>query len=136
LSASPNENEARNAAWLAVKAIREHKLDIVDSGSVVQRPTPPAPRRQAPRKPSQTTVTINGVRFDGVVDFDFDFSEIFGARPRTRFVPTGPARTSRHHGTCAKCKDTFKPGDHITAATDETKGVVHADCASFWEVPA
>jgi hypothetical protein len=28
LAASPNENEARNAAWLAVKLIRKHRLVI------------------------------------------------------------------------------------------------------------
>jgi hypothetical protein len=34
LAGSPNENEARNAAFLACKAIREHRLQLMDLGGI------------------------------------------------------------------------------------------------------
>jgi hypothetical protein len=56
LTASPNENEARNAAFLATKLIREHKIVLRDPGSApaqhVRFPTPqPRPQPPPPRPP-------------------------------------------------------------------------------------
>lgn len=50
LTASPNENEARNAAALACRLIRDHKLEIVDRDPKPGNVSPPPP--SPPRRPS------------------------------------------------------------------------------------
>lgn len=118
LSGSANEHEARSAAFLACKMIREGGFRVVASA-----PDPwadhfatsawtasarhPPPRRPAP-----------------------------DMRPRRR-VPCeiGSARRS---GRCSVCGEAFEEGSDVafpTLATDENLGAVHADCRSRWSVP-
>ena len=54
LSGSPNENEARTAAFLACRLIREHGLEVADpvpGAWRVERERAPEPRRRATRGP-------------------------------------------------------------------------------------
>lgn len=51
LTASPNENEARNAAMLACKLIREHKLDVVSTSAAPSAQAAPS----TPESPRATT---------------------------------------------------------------------------------
>lgn len=52
LASSPNEHEARTAAWMACKAIREGGLVLVPVESARQRPPPPPPRPEPPPRPN------------------------------------------------------------------------------------
>lgn len=121
LSGSANEHEARSAAYLACKLIREGEYRVVapapapwvdhfpapawwaSSGPAA----PPPPRRPAP-----------------------------DLRPR-RHVPSeiGSARRS---GLCAVCGEAFEQQSDVatpTLASDANLGAVHADCRSRWTVP-
>jgi hypothetical protein len=123
LSGSANEHEARSAAFLACKMIRDGGYRVVADAPA---PDPwaehfaasawaasrrheerPAPRRPAPDR-----------------------------RPR-RHVPCeiGAARRS---GLCAVCGEAYEQGGDValpTLASDERLGAVHADCRSRWTVP-
>jgi hypothetical protein len=58
LAGSPNENEARTAAWVAVQTIRAHHLRIVDGSYVA-----PSPPRRAPAPPAPEPVVAKDRRF-------------------------------------------------------------------------
>jgi hypothetical protein len=116
LSGSANEHEARSAAYLACKMIRDGGYRVVESA-----PDPweeafpasawaPAPR-PAPRRPAPDT------------------------RPRRR-VPC-EIGTARRSGLCAACGEEFEGGSDVafpSLASDATLGAVHADCRSRWTV--
>lgn len=51
LAGSPNENEARTAAWMACQAIREGGLQVVASTAWRAPPPPPPPRPEPPPPP-------------------------------------------------------------------------------------
>lgn len=121
LSASENEHEARSAAYLACKLIREGGYRVVASapdpwadhfaGAAWAAPPRPA-GRPSPRRPAPDT------------------------RPRRR-VPSeiGHARRS---GLCAVCSEAFEHGSDVafpSLASDANLGAVHADCRSRWAVP-
>ena len=121
LTGSANEHEARSAAYLACKMIREGGFRVVASTpdpwadhfptaawTASARPTrDPPPPRPAP-----------------------------DVRPR-RVVPCeiGSARRS---GRCSVCGEVFEEGSDVaspTLASDRYLGAVHADCRSRWSVP-
>ena len=122
LSGSANEHEARSAAYLACKLIREGGFRVVAAAddddadtwrdhvaaaawaaSVAQARRPP------PRRPPPDT------------------------RPRRR-VPC-EIGTARRSGLCAVCKEAFEEGSDVAfpiLASDENLGAVHADCRVHW----
>jgi hypothetical protein len=117
LSGSGNEHEARSAAYLACKLIREGDYRVVEPAadpwadhfpaSAWHSPPPPPPRRPAP-----------------------------DTRPRRR-VPSAIGRAKRS-GLCAACREPFEEGSDVafpTSASDEKLGAVHADCRARWTVP-
>ncbi len=123
LSGSANEHEARSAAFLACKLIREGGYRVVDAAT----PDPwadafaasgwtaaPAPaRRPPPRRPPPDT------------------------RPRRR-VPC-EIGTARRSGMCSVCGEAFDEGSDVALpilASDAHLGAVHADCRSRWDVLA
>jgi hypothetical protein len=121
LSGSANEHEARSAAFLACKLIREGGFRVVPSGPADPWPAPfqgpawaasPRPGGRSPRKgPAPDT------------------------RPR-RVVPSAIS-TARRYGRCAVCGEAFEEGSDValpTLASDVNLGAVHADCRARWSV--
>ena len=121
LSGSANEHEARSAAFLACKLIREGGYRVVEAtarGSAAADPweelfraARPA-RRPAPRRPPPDT------------------------RPR-RQVPT-EIRAARRSGRCAVCSEAYEEGSDIAIpmlADDGKLGAAHADCRVRWTAP-
>jgi hypothetical protein len=119
LSGSENEHEARSAAYLACKMIREGGFRVVAS---VPDPhpwtddfVPPAwttDRRPPPRRPPPDV------------------------RPR-RLVPCEIGR-ARRSGRCAVCDELYEEGSDVALPTlteDRFIGAVHADCRARWSVP-
>jgi hypothetical protein len=121
LSGSANEHEARSAAYLACKMIREGDYRVVDAAS--SEPwgdpftasawrTPPAHAERPPRRPAPDT------------------------RPR-RPVPCEISR-AKWSGLCAACGEAFEQGSDVampSLESDERLGAVHADCRARWTVP-
>ena len=120
LTASANEHEARSAAFLACRLIREGGYRVVaDVEESWVDPfeawnAPPAhARRPPPRRPAPDT------------------------RPR-REVPSEIGR-AKWSGRCAQCGETFEEGSDVafpSRAGDEKLGTVHADCRARWTVLA
>jgi hypothetical protein len=120
LSGSANEHEARSAAFLACKMIRDGGYRVVadapdpwaehfaasawaDSPRHAERP---APRRPAPDR-----------------------------RPR-RPVPCAIG-SARRSGLCAVCGEAYEQGGDValpTLESDARLGAAHADCRSRWTV--
>ncbi|MBN9166303.1 MAG: hypothetical protein BGO98_31935 [Myxococcales bacterium 68-20] len=121
LAGSANEHEARSAAYLACKLIRDGGYRVVakaadpwDEAFTASAWTAYATRAepQARRRPAPDT------------------------RPRRR-VPCeiGSAKRS---GLCAVCAEPFEEGSDVAfpmLASDANLGVVHADCRTRWTVP-
>ena len=122
LAGSANEHEARSAAFLACKLIREGDYQVVekataDPWAAFHQATAawaePSPARRAPRKPAPDT------------------------RPRRR-VPCEVGR-ARRSGNCAVCGEPFEDGSDVafpTLADDAGLGTAHADCRARWTVLA
>lgn len=120
LSGSENEHEARSAAFLACKLIREGGFRVVASAPAAppwtddfppsawtRSPDPPPPRRPAP-----------------------------DLRPR-RVVACEIAR-ARRSGRCAVCDEVYEEGSDValpTLRSDRFLGAAHADCRARWTVP-
>jgi hypothetical protein len=123
LSGSENEHEARSAAYLACKLIREAGLRVVE-------PAPPsdpwadhfarsawtastrAERHPPPRRPAPDV------------------------RPRRRVESA--IGTAKRSGRCFVCNEPFEEGSDVAFPTltgDANLGAVHADCRSRWSVP-
>lgn len=118
LSGSANEHEARSAAYLACKLLREGDYRIVDASE----PADPwsAFREAAARAAAPVRAERRPAR---------------DVRPRRR-VPceVGIARRSGH---CAVCGEAFEAGSDVafpTLADDARLGTTHADCRARWTV--
>jgi hypothetical protein len=121
LSGSANEHEARSAAYLACKMIREGGYRVVAVAPdpwVDQFPTsawttsPRAARNPPPRRPAPDV------------------------RPRRQVACE--IRSAKWSGRCAVCGEAIEEGSDVgfpTLASDENLGAVHADCRSRWSVP-
>ena len=119
LAGSANEHEARSAAYLACKLIREGSYRVV-AAQAAEDPwrafhdawaAEPAPAPRAPRRPPPDT------------------------RPR-RPVPSEIGR-ARRSGQCAVCGEPFEEGSDVaspTSADDARLGATHADCRARWHV--
>lgn len=124
LAGSANEHEARSAAYLACKLIREGEYELVQARSAHAPATHPweeifrsaswasAPPDPRPRRPPPDT------------------------RPRRHVASAiGVARRS---GRCAVCDEAFEEGSDVafpTQPADTKLGSVHADCRARWQVP-
>ena len=120
LAGSANEHEARSAAYLACKLIREGEYRIVEA-QAAEDPwrafhdawaAEPAPVPRAPRRPPPDP------------------------RPRRR-VPCEVAR-ARRSGQCAVCGEPYEEGSDVALpalADDARLGATHADCRARWTVP-
>ncbi len=115
LAASGNMHEARNAAYLAAKLIREHGLELREpaaprrttpSGS--GRKTPPQTRRPSP-SPKRTPTSKRGVR--AVAD-----------PPAAIESPLG--------GDCVVCGKRYRAGSEILWS--ESDGGMHPSCLDDW----
>lgn len=122
LSGSANEHEARSAAFLACKLIREGDYRVVAStpdpwtdhfqASAWTTASPRWAERPAPRRPAPDT------------------------RPRRRVE--SEIKSARRSGRCAVCGEAFEEGSDValpTLASDGRLGAAHADCRSRWSVP-
>ena len=119
LSGSANEHEARSAAFLACKLIREGDYRVVESAAAEPLwsdpfdgwSSPPPQRRPRERRPPADT------------------------RPR-RPVPSEVGR-AKWSGRCAVCGEAIEEGSDIATpalAADAKHGVAHADCRARWSV--
>jgi hypothetical protein len=125
LSGSTNEHEARSAAYLACKMIREGGYRVVAATAAADPwddpfraaayeawAAPPPARRPPPRRPAPDT------------------------RPRRR-VPCEIGR-AKWSGRCAVCGEGYEEGSDVAfpiLASDESLGAAHADCRARWDVP-
>ncbi len=125
LAGSANENEARSAAHLACKLIREGEYRIVDASEPEPQAFDPwSMFREAARAAQQQQRTAYERRPPPDV------------RPR-RAVPNEITR-ARRSGECAVCREPFEEGSDVaipTLADDSRLGTVHADCRARWTVP-
>lgn len=123
LSASANEHEARSAAYLACKMIREGGFRVVEPAtpsdpwadhfaSAAWTASTRAERHPPPRRPAPDVRSRRHVESD-----------------------IGRAKRS---GRCSVCDEPFEEGSDVafpTLASDANLGGVHADCRSRWSVP-
>jgi len=119
LSGSSNEHEARSAAFLACKLIREGDYRVVENTPEppawrhpfdVWAEPPPPPRERRPKPDT---------------------------RPR-RQVPSEVGR-AKWSGRCAVCDEAIEEGSDVALpilADDAKLGVAHADCRARWSVLA
>lgn len=124
LASSSNENEARNAAYIAVKLIRENNLIISEPGGSRPRKARPNP-------------------FEGLSDFE----DIFYPEPKPRHPPPRKERRvdgrtavydqegqtwwespPSSYGTCPFCKKPYEAKD--TVVTKKGEKTYHKRC---WE---
>ena len=122
LTGSANEHEARSAAYLACKMIREGGYRVVVPAAdpwaddfPAAWTASPRPRGAPPARPARPAPDT---------------------RPR-RPVPCAIGR-ARRSGLCAVCGEAFEQGSDValpTLASDAHLGAVHADCRSRWTVP-
>lgn len=110
LAASPNEHEARNAALLAAKLIREHGLDLVDRRPPGKR-TPSAAARRATPHDKRTRKSSGGGRTRAVADVPVKIT-----------APLG--------GDCFHCGRRYRGGTEIFWS--DSRGGMHADCFDAW----
>jgi hypothetical protein len=112
LSASPNENEARNAAYTAVKLIRKNGFEVVAKGV---RPV---------AAPSTAVVPAASRR---------------GTSTPMRKVVTGEPTQARAKGVCAHCGEEYERKEWVASPSFTDPGFltgrVHAECAALWRVP-
>lgn len=124
LAGSANEHEARSAAHLACKLIREGDFRVVEARAPQAAPSDPWSRfREAAARAAQAD--RHGPRKPPT-----------DARPR-RSVPTEIKR-ARRSGKCAVCREPFEEGSDVAVPTftsDARLGCVHADCRARWSVP-
>lgn len=126
LAGSANENEARSAAHLACKLIREGEYRIVDASEPEPEPFDPwSMFREAAARAQQQQQAYRAERRPPP-----------DVRPR-RTVPNEITR-ARRSGECAVCREPFEEGSDVavpTLADDARLGSVHADCRARWTVP-
>lgn len=109
LATSPNEHEARTAALLAAKLIREHGLELVDRRSTARK-TPPATRRATPPEKRTRKSSAGG---------------------RTRAAAEAPSRiTSPLGGDCWHCSKRYRAGSEIYWF--DARGGMHPECFDVW----
>lgn len=110
LAASPNEHEARNAALLAAKLIREHGLDLVDRRPPPKKTPSAAARRSTPHDKRTRKSSGGG---------------------RTRAVPDAPVKiASPLGGDCFHCGRRYRAGTDIYWS--DSRGGMHPDCFDAW----
>jgi hypothetical protein len=122
LAGSANEHEARSAAYLACKLIREGSYRVVEAASDTPDPWSTfqeAAYRAAAAQQQSARRAERGPPPD--------------TRPRRR-VPCEVTR-ARRSGRCAVCDEPFEEGSDIAVpimADDARLGSAHADCRSRW----
>jgi hypothetical protein len=113
LASSSNMNEARNAAYLAAKLIREHGLELKEpasKGGPTPRKTPPATGRRTPSGATRRTPgSKRGVRAQREA-------------PSTIESPLG--------GDCVVCSKHYRAGTRILWVDSE--GGMHPGCFDVW----
>lgn len=106
LAESPNENEARNAAMLAVRLIRQHGVTFTVPAT---RPTP-TPRRVSPSEGTRRRTSSSG---------------------RSRRVADIPAAiVSPLGGDCVECGSRYRAGSSIYWLS--SGGGLHTRCLPAW----
>lgn len=133
LAGSANENEARSAAVLACKLIREGGYRVVD--------------------PRAAQASHGMHEAQGVDAWDDLFAAFSSAAQQARRPPRRPAEPppdtrprrrvpceiarARRSGSCAVCGEHYEEGSDVAVpilASDSKLGAVHADCRSRWTV--
>ena len=106
LAESPNEHEARNAAMLAVRLIRQHGVTFV----VPERRPTPSPRRASPSEGTRKKTPGSG-RAKRVADV-----------PASIMSPLG--------GDCVECGGRYRAGASIYWLA--AGGGLHSRCFAAW----
>jgi Protein of unknown function (DUF2786) len=116
LAASPNAHEARNAAYLAAKLIREHDLELREPPARPRRPSP-APRRSTPKETS--------------VRAPHSANRTASSKRGVHAVKEAPARIeSPLGGDCIACGKRYRAGADIFWLDSE--GGFHSACFDAW----
>jgi Protein of unknown function (DUF2786) len=126
LSGSGNEHEARSAAFLACKLIREGGYRVV--AAEPDDPWADAFAAAAQAAQAQRAEWARRQRPPAPPPAD--------RRPR-RAVPSAVAR-ARRSGVCEVCREPYEEGSDVALPTleaDAKLGAVHADCRGRWSVP-
>jgi hypothetical protein len=106
LAESPNDNEARNAALLAVRLIKQHGVKLA---------LPTEPPTSTPRRPSPSAGTRRRTPVSG----------------RTKRVADVPAPiVSPLGGDCIECGTRYRAGSSIYWL--ESGGGLHTRCLAAW----
>lgn len=114
LSASSNAHEARNAAYLAAKLIREHGLELHEPAQGARRATP-TPRRSS----SQTRRATPAQK------------RTPGSKRGVRAVPDAPTPIeSPLGGECVVCGKRYRAGSEILWS--QADGGMHTTCFDDW----
>jgi hypothetical protein len=122
LSGSANEHEARSAAYLACKLIREGGFRVVAAAPEPRAEPSPAAAWWASARPAGPPPSRRRRAPD--------------TRPHRR-VPCEIGR-ARRSGRCSVCGEAYEEGSDVAfaiLASDSKLGAVHADCRSRWSVP-
>ncbi len=116
LAASPNAHEARNAAFLAAKLIRDHGIELFEP-TLPPRRASPVPRKSSPK---ETAVRPSPPpRKTG------------GSKRGVRAVKEVPARIeSPLGGDCVVCGKRYRAGSEIFWL--DAEGGFHPACAEAW----
>ncbi len=123
LSGSANEHEARSAAYLACKMIREGGLRVVE----------PAPASDPWADPFTSSAWTASTRAERHPPPRRPAPDV---RPRRRVE--SDIGTAKRSGRCSVCAEPFEEGSDVafpTLTRDANLGAVHADCRSRWSVP-
>jgi uncharacterized protein DUF2786 len=116
LAASPNANEARNAAYLAAKLIREHGIELQEPPAPPRRASP-APRRSTPREPAVRTTPHP--------------KRTVSSKRGVHAVKEVPARIeSPLGGDCIVCGKRYRSGSEIFWL--DAEGGFHPACFDGW----
>jgi hypothetical protein len=132
LSGSANEHEARSAAFLACKLIREGDYRVVSAETAAQEDEDPwvGPFAAAWAQAARVHVRYERPpRHEPPPPPD--------RRPRRR-VPCDIGQAPRS-GTCAVCGEEYERGSDVASpilASDMQLGSAHADCRARWSVVA
>jgi len=139
-ASSGNENEARNAAYMACKLIREHKVELYPAGAVRQDPASAIGTetyRQATKEFNNIVDTFRNVvgnvggAAKEVKKAQKTVNEIFrdGKEVRMPNPKDDPVHVkTKFDGKCKACGKSYKAGDHVWFRAGI--GCTHSGCGA------
>jgi hypothetical protein len=115
LAESPNENEARNAAVLAVKLMKQHRVTFALPAPRTATPTGSSAMPQTPRRPSSSQSTRRRTP---------------GSAKNKRVADIPAEIKSPLGGDCIECGSRYRAGSSIYWM--QSGGGLHPRCLDAW----